>query len=877
MRELPRGTVTFLFTDIEGSTRLTQDLGEHYAELLAEHRRVIRRAFDTHSGVEVNTQGDACFAAFARASDAVAAAAEAQQALSHGPVRVRMGLHTGEPTVTADDYVGVDVHRAARIAAAGHGGQVLLSEQTARLLGDSTSLRDLGLHRLKDLTGPQRLYQLRIHGLQEEFPALRTLGNRWTNLPVQPTPFIGRERELAELTRLLRSDSVRLLTLTGPGGIGKTRLALQAGADLLDDFQNGVYFVSLTPIRNPELVAATIARALGLEESLSYELRGEQLQDSLAAYLQDNELLLLLDNFEQVIEAAGTVGKLLVRAPHLKVLVTSRERLRLSAERLYDVPSLSMPEVGSAPDVGQLGRTEAVALFLSRAQAVRPDFALTSENGSAIAEICRRLDGLPLAIELAAARSLALPPAALLARLNERLPLLTGGARDVDERQRTLKRTIEWSYERLREKEKVLFAGLAIFVGGCRLDAADAVLNYSGQLGIDLLDGLQSLLEKSLLRERDDADGEPRFRMLETIREYGLERLRAAGDLEQCQRRHAEYFLAFAEETYHRRVEGEVEYRVHLGDDHNNLRSALEYFASHQPEQRLRLAAALGWFWVERSHFAEGRQELEKALAAWPQRDTAGARGRLWAGYLTAATGEPAAGQELLAESLAILKDAGDDTERANVLEWMGWAAFLAGDYASAEGHLQRSLELRRELGRPELIARSMHGLCQVLVVRGGVDQAEPLAEALGERGAGVFADCALLRGQGEAAAGRYRRALEFAWQRGSPSQSAIQMDGIAMAAVLTEEPARALRLAGAAAAQRRRLGITHRPSPWWNDLVERSLDSARRQLGSGLAQAAWEAGWGMGFERAVEYALGGARATEAGQPGQERSTAFIY
>ena len=868
MRDLPRGTVTFLFTDIEGSTRLVQDLGERYSELLAEHRRVLRRAFETHGGIEVNTQGDACFAAFARASDAVAAAAEAQLALAQGPVRVRMGLHTGEPTVTADDYVGVDVHRAARIAGAAHGGQVLLSEQTAGLLGGSISLRDLGLHRLRDLTGPQRLYQLRIPGLTEEFAALQTVGNRPTNLPVQPSPFIGRERELLELRGLLRADSVRLLTLTGPGGVGKTRLALQAGADLLDDFRSGVFFVPLAPIRDPGLVAATIAHALGLGQTLPLEVPGEELLDSLVAYLEDKELLLLLDNFEQVVEAAETVGRLLVRALHLKMLVTTRERLRLSAERLYNVPSLTVPEAGSSPDVDLLGRTEAVALFLTRAQAVKPDFALTTQNGPAIAEICRRLDGLPLAIELAAARSPTLPPGALLARLNERLPLLTGGARDVDERQRTLKKTIEWSYERLPETEQVLFAGLAVFVGGCRLEAAAAVFDPGGGLGIDLVDGLQSLVEKSLLRERDDADGEPRLRMLDTIQEYAVERLQAAGDLELLKRRHAEYFIALAEEAYLHRLERAREYLLRLSDDHNNLRSALEYFASYRPEQRLRLAAALGWFWAERSHHAEGRQQLESALAAWPKRDVFGARGRLWAGYLTAATGEPEAGQELLADSLAILQDVGDNTDRSEALELMGRVIWLAGDYSAAERHFEQSLELRRELGQPELIARSMNGLCQVLVVRGDVEQAEPLAERLGDSGAHFFADCALLRGDGEAATVRYCRAMAIAWQRGSPSQSANEMDGLAMAAVLTGEPDRAFQLAGAAAAQRRRLGITRRPSPWWNDLVERSLDSVRRQLGSERSETAWQAGLAMDFERAIEYALGGARATEVGRPG---------
>src|SRR5262245_9734413 len=488
MRELPAGTVTFLFSDIEGSTSLLHELGDAYADALGEHRDVFRAAFADHNGVEVDTQGDAFFAAFARASDAVAAAAEIQSRLAPGPIRVRIGVHTGEPQITDEGYVGLDVHRGARVCAAGHGGQVLLSQTTRDLVDVDAS--ELGEHRLKDLLEPQRLYQIGT----EQFPPLKTLD--WTNLPVQATPLVGRERELADAGALLREH--RLLTVVGPGGVGKTRLALQLAADASDEFEH-VWWVGLQDIHDSELVEPTIAQTVGAKADL-------------VGYMRDRRALLLLDNVEQLLNYAPRLAELLAGSSGLKLLTTSREPLHLTLEQQYPVPPL--PE------------GDAVSLFGERARAVRPDFAA---NG-AVAEICRRLDGLPLAIELAAALVRLLPPDALLERLEQRLALLTGRARDLPERQKTLRATIEWSYELLDSQEQVLMAWLSVFAGGWSLEAAEEVCDAE-------LRTLASLVDKSLVRERDG-----RFSMLETIREYGLELLAQHAPDPAAARGHAGYF-----------------------------------------------------------------------------------------------------------------------------------------------------------------------------------------------------------------------------------------------------------------------------------------------------------------------------------------------
>ena len=617
---LPTGTVTLLFTDIEGSTRLLQQLGERYAGLLAESRQVLRGVFQEWNGYEVETQGDAFFIAFARATDAVLAALDAQRALAAHPwpggaaVRVRMGMHTGEPATTAEGYAGLDVHRAARIMSAAHGGQVLLSRATATLveqdLPENVNLRDLGEYRLKDLGRAWHLFQAVTPDLAADFPPLRTLDARRNNLPIQLTPFIGREQELAAIQDILTREDARLLTLTGPGGAGKTRLGLQVAAELSDRFADGVFFVYLAPINDPALVMPTIAQTLDIREET-----GQPWPARMREALLQKQMLLLLDNFEQVVNAAMQVGELLAACPQLKIIVTSREALHVRGEREFPVPPLPLPDVKHLPDLTSLSSNTAVALFVQRAQATKPDFQLNNANARAIVEICVRLDGLPLAIELAAARVKLLPPQALLARLDQRLAVLTGASRDVPARQQTLRNTIAWSYNLLDAVEQRLFRRLSVFVGSCTLEAVEAVCVTSGNedQAEQILDTIASLLDKSLLQQMEQEGGEPRFTMLETIREYGLERLIANGEIEATRQAHAEYYLALAEKA-EPELAGpqQATWFDRLEREHDNLRAVMEWCLEREDsgqriEMALRLAGALRQFWEVRAHRDEGQ------------------------------------------------------------------------------------------------------------------------------------------------------------------------------------------------------------------------------------------------------------------------------
>jgi predicted ATPase len=561
--QLPGGTVTFLFTDVEGSTRLLHELGDGYAEVLAEHRRVLREAFARHGGVEVDTQGDAFFVAFGKASEALAAASEARSALQEGPIRVRIGVHTGEPLVTEEGYVGIDVHRAARIAAAGHGGQILVSQSTRDLVGAGL-LRDLGEHRLKDLTAAERIYQLG----DADFPPLKSLNA--TNLPVATNPLVGRERELDDLLGLLR-DSARLVTLTGAGGSGKTRLGLQVASELTEEFRGGVFFVPLAGVGSPDLVESAVAGTIGVRK----------LDD-----LRDRNALLVVDNFEHVLEAAPVVARLLSSAPDTKVLATSRAPLRLDGEREYPVDPL--------PD------GEAVELLTQRARAVRPDF----EPDEATRAICIRLDGLPLALELAASRLRSLGTEALLERLDQRLPVLTSSRRDAPERQRTLRATIEWSYDLLTPELQDVFGRLAVFAGSFSLEAAEAVLDAT-------LDQVDALVEASLLK----ALAGDRFLMLETIREFATER----ADLDLVRRRHAEYFLSVAcSANLMNESEGEQRHDIPIRD-RDNFRAALVWTVdTNEIELGLRIVVALENYWAA-SAPEEGLKWSEQLLAHAPE------------------------------------------------------------------------------------------------------------------------------------------------------------------------------------------------------------------------------------------------------------------
>ena len=621
-RGLPAGTLTFLFTDIEGSTKLLNELGtERFHEVLAVHTRLLRDAFK--DGVEVRIEGDALFVVFPVAAKAVRGAAAAQRALGaatfpHGAtVRVRMGMHTGEGTPASAeagaDYVGIDVHRAARVAAAANGGQVLLTQATAMLagtdLGDGLSFRELGDFRLKDLAHPEHILQLVIGGQPAEFPPIRSLDRTPTNLPPQPSTFVGREREIAEGQRLL--EKARLVTLTGPGGTGKTRLSIRIAEESAPAFNDGTFFVPLAPISDPDLVPSTIAHTLGIQVGGS-ELPLARVLD----HVREKRMLLVLDNFEQILPAAPVVGQILGASPSLRVITSSRAPLRIAGEQEYPVPPLDLPNPERLPALEVLAQSDAVRLFIERATAVRPDFRVTAENAAAVAEIVFRLDGLPLAIELAAARIKVLTPQAMAPKLRQGLDMLASTARDLPERQRTLRGAIQWSWDLLEPLERRLFARLAVFVAGATLPDIERVCSPDGELGGDVLDLLSSLVEHSLIRQ-SEIEGEPRFRMLVLIREYAMEQLARNGESDEIARRHAEAYLALAEEA-RPQLQGPEQKRWldRLELEHDNIRAALETMISRgMAEQACRALSALWRFWQIRGHLIEAENWSKRILA----------------------------------------------------------------------------------------------------------------------------------------------------------------------------------------------------------------------------------------------------------------------
>jgi predicted ATPase/class 3 adenylate cyclase len=824
--ELPSGTVTLLFTDIEGSTALAERLGDRWPVLLAEHYRILRETFSAHGGLELGAEGDALFVAFTGAGAAAAAAAAAQRALaSHGwpedaGIRVRMGLHTGEPTPTADGYVGLDMHRAARVAAAAHGAQVLLSQTTRDLLPESLdglTFRDLGEHRLKDLSGPQRLHQLCIEGLAADFPPPRTIEGRATNLPAQPTPLVGRSRELEAVRELLLGEGTRMVTLTGPGGTGKTRLALQVAADLVDEFPDGVYGVMLAPIADPDVVPLELARVLGVEETPTLSIA-----EALKAVLANRRTLILFDNFEHVGPASALLGDLLGACPVLKALVTSREPLRIAAERQYPVPPLGLPESSSVKSALEAAEYEAVMLFVERARAVRPDFELTDETAPIVAEICERLDGLPLAIELAAAWSKVLPPAALLRRLERRLELPATRGADVPARQSTIRQAIAWSYDLLADEERRLHARLSVFVGGFTLEAAERVVAPAGEPAPDVLEGVGSLVDRSLLRETEDAAGEPRFTMLATIREYALEHLLDTGDNEDLLRRHALEFARFAEEADEGlRTGDQLLWFDRLEAEHDNLRAALDSSAaSGDDETALRLGGALGWFWYTHGHALEGCGRLTDLLAQTEGvPDELRARPLYALGVLLDQRGEPERAAELVERSLAVFREQGERRRVASALNSLGSIKRGLGDFESARSLLEESIALRRELGDEAGAAGALSNLGVIAFEQGNLDEAEARFEETialdrahgNEWGSGVAADnlagVALERGDHRARE-LIRDALAVAERVGDQELLAFGLEKAAVLAALDGDSGRAGRLAGAADALRESTGI---------------------------------------------------------------------
>ena len=751
MIPFPTGTVTFLFTDIEGSTKLWEEYPDAMKIALARHDTLLQQALESHNGCVFKTVGDAFCAAFATAPDALNAALSAQRVIlsedwGETPIRVRIALHTGMAEERDGDYFGPPLNRVARLLSAGYGGQTLLSLATQELVRDQlpqgASLIDLGQHRLKDLFRPEHVYQLAASDLPTEFPPLKTLDTKLTNLPAQPTPLVGREREVAAILALLRRDDVRLVTLTGPGGTGKTRLSLQAAADLLDEYEHGVWFVDLSPITNPDLVVSTIASVLGVKES-----GGTPLAETLKGYLHDRQLLLVLDNFEQVVKSAPVVADLLAASSKLKVIVTSREVLRLRGEHDYAIPPLGLPERGRKQTVAVLSQYEAVALFIQRAKAANQNFEVTDDNAPAVAEVCVRLDGLPLAIEIAAARARMLTPQKMLEKLSDRLKALTGGPRDLPARQQTIRSTIDWSYHLLDEDEKTLFARLGVFVGGWTLEAAEAVCGEG--LGSDVADDLESLLDKSLIRQVEGASGEPRFLILETIREYAFTKLAEIGELEDFRNHHLEYFLALAQRAEPQLTGlNQVQWLLLLENDLDNLRGALDWSLGRNVVAGVQLACSLKWFWLH--HLGDGHERfvrllkqpnippqlradaLISALLAAVSFDRAydvieesltlyqelgDQRGVGYSlnlkGVMICLEGDFPYGWTLMAESLALLRNMKDKLAVAEVIAYSSHFMDMS-NHERAHAHLEEGLLLSRELGHLLLIKRCLNGLAEL-------------------------------------------------------------------------------------------------------------------------------------------------------------------
>jgi len=872
-RVLPTGTVTFLFSDMEGSTRLVQEIGPaQFTRVLDLHNATLRTAFERHGGIERGTQGDSFLVMFHDAPAAVAAAVEAQGALAaadwpaDAPIRVRMGLHTGAGTLGGDDYVGVDVNRAARIAALGHGGQVVLSEATRARVEDrlpgGVALRRLGEHRLRDFARPERLHQLLVPGLRVDFPPLREAGGTLGNLPARLTSFIGRTSELGELGALL--DERRLVTLTGPGGTGKTRVAIELAHERVGRFGDGAWFVELASIVEPDLVPAAIANCLSIVEA-----RGVSPTEQLATFLADRAILLVLDNFEQVLAAGSIVGDLLKVAPGLTVLVTSRAPLGLSMEQEYQVPPLPVPEAG--PDSGAWGAIDSVRLFVERARRVRPGYELSRDDAPAVAAICRRLDGLPLGIELAAARVGLLPPRVLAEHLANRLELPGSSARDLPARQQTLGTTIAWSHDLLDPPARRLLARVSVFAGGFRLEEAEAVGGPASELGGEVLDGLSTLVNHSLVEPMAGPDL-PRFRLLETIRMFGAERLAEGDEAESVRERHATAYLALAQEAARHMPGGDqVPWLDRLSTDHDNLRAALGWaIAAGRAEPAHRLATAAWRFWQFRGHIAEGRQRLATVLAMpgadeptpWRMRAVEAAGGlEWWAGQVPEA-------DALYATQVDIARAIGEPGGIADALfNRAHTRVLLSGDPAELEGYATEAIELYRRAGDDRSTARVLWTTGYPMLFGGRVAEAEEVIRESLRRfertrddfyialAYGALADLSLVQG---------RIADAFEWglkalraQRVMDDVASLTL-GLASAAVMLVAagmPREGATAQGAFEASCSRHGVRPPLDPAsWMSYVGLSAEQVAAELASESYAEERERGAAMSLDEAIEF-----------------------
>ncbi|MEZ0239336.1 MAG: adenylate/guanylate cyclase domain-containing protein [Chloroflexota bacterium] len=869
---LPVGTVAFLMTDIEGSTQLVGRLGRAWPGLLDAHFAVLQAAVAAHGGTWISSEGDSAFAVFASVRQAIAAAVQAQRELAASLpldgslLKVRMGIHAGEAVLGGRDYTGIDVHRTARLAAAGHGGQILVSE-TARTLtpeppAEGLSYRDLGAHQLRDIAAPERIHQLVGPDLLTDFPPLRTQAlNVPTNLPVPLTRFVGRSRELREVSELLQRE--RLVTLTGPGGTGKTRLAIETGRKILLDHGDGVWFVALDTVRDPELVVATIAATLGVGEQ-----PGRPLVAVLGGRLAAMDAVLILDNFEQVVEAAPDISTLLAAAPNLRILASSREPLAIVGEAVYPVAPLGVPAEPGKPSADQLEGLEAVDLFVDRARSVRADFRLTDANAPAVAAICRRLDGLPLALELAAARTNLLSPDQILARLDQRLTLLSSSRRDLPDRQRTLRGAIDWSHDLLSEAERIVFRRFSVFSGGADFSSLPSVLDPDDGLGIDLLEVASSLVDRSLLQSVADGDAN-RLGMLETIREYAAERLATSGEARLVRDRHAAHFRGLAEAA--RRVLTDPR-RDQILDELDrelpNLRAALGWsLEGGAPERGLAIASDLNDFWHSRGHLGEGRGALDALLAA-----SSGAPATLLRARATAVAAALASWQvdfaaagAFGAEALRLAEELDDPELMIEAHITSGWAT-VGPRPEVARDHFSRALELARSRHDDHSMRGAMGGLSLALINLGELDEAlavsTEVAELMDRAGDAYNASYAhlgigqikLRRGDPAGARAEFLAVVGRFRDAGSDLGIALALDFVALIWLQGGEPERAVRL-GAFADRLRREAGGGGSTLISND--EPPLEQARRLLETAAFDRAVGQGEAFDLDRVVREASG--------------------
>jgi predicted ATPase/class 3 adenylate cyclase len=831
----PRGTVTMLFSDIEGSTRLLERLGtDRYSKALDLHRMLLREAFERYRGYEVDYEGDAFFVAFASAEAAVAAASEGQRALAEaawpegGEIRVRMGLHTGEPKAAPPKYVGLDVHQAARIMGAAHGGQVLLSEATSRRI-DRSELRDLGVHQLKDLSVPQRLYQLEVDDLPKRFPPPRTAGSRPTNLPDFLNPLLGRAEELTELERLL-TEGVRLLTLVGTGGAGKTRLSLELARRKPDLYPDGVYFVELAATLDAAAVDSEIAAAIGLLDT-SFE--------ALQRYLRSKRLLIVADNLEQIPDAGKPLAKLLAVNTMLTIVATSRIPLRVATERVYEVP--------------ELDENTAVQLFAARAAVAEPTFRLKPENEETVRAICRRLEALPLAIELAATRIRLLTPDQLLGRLDSRLALLTSGGRDTPSRHRTLRSTIAWSYELLTPEQQELFARLGTFNGGFTLDAAEHIADAS-------LDDLAALVDGNLIRRRNG-----RFTMLETIREFAIDELAVLGLDDDARSRHAAYFETLTLE-HAESAPSERAARLETG----NVRAALDWITAHDASGRRALALTCAVDWD--TNVIEGQTRLQALLRTYIVSDAVRAHGLTALSWVAAFMGRTDLVREAASEAIAIYTSIGDAEALASTFDT--WDAVragcaFAGDIAGTREAIDRMAEAADKLDDIASTVQAQFMLVHFYAWSRDFDAFEELAQRLRDqehltRHPEYFAtwiaylegEVALGRGDPAAATDGFQANLAVVSALDVTHAIGVSLEGVAMALSGSSNPRLGLKLGAAAHALWLRYGYDPEAGGTWNELRQRYFSAAREALGD-EADDVWAEGLLTPTAEAVALALG--------------------